>query len=119
MAFALFSVFEPPIVKHIYELAKKPNTVDVKVIYYPYYWDHEKSWTIPVPRGSEIYDLKVLISALGYFESRNWQADEMRLYVNQPWHMQYEEVGDEENVVEFSNDYDEFFLKLENGEKSE
>ncbi len=30
MTFALSSVFEPYIVKHIYELAEKPNTVDVK-----------------------------------------------------------------------------------------
>ena len=39
MAFALFNVFEPSIVKHIYELAKEVKEIDITVIYFRHQWE--------------------------------------------------------------------------------
>ncbi len=53
MAFALFSVFELFIVKHIYELAKEPDTLDVKVIFYPGPWATRGSIASPCQRTQQ------------------------------------------------------------------
>ncbi len=101
MAFALFSVFEPSIVKRIYELVKEPDTLDVNVIYY---WDPCESsvcYTFTVPRDAEIHDQKILIADHDDFEKDGYTADGMRLYVHTPWYIKYEVAEDSEDVFEY------------------
>ncbi len=111
MAFALFSVFEAPIVQRIHELAKKPDTFDMKLIYYTDPWDHATELEITIPTESTIWDLKIIVCNLGIFN--DLAAMDVRLYVNQPWHTRYEEVGDDENVLEFHDEYGEFHLEVD------
>ncbi len=110
MAFALFSVFEPSIVKRIYELAKEPDTLDVKVIYF---WDPCESfvsYTFTVPRDATIHDLKILIAEHDDFK-KDYTADRMRLYVHTPWCIKYEEAEDSEGVFEYiDRGFEEFAL---------
>ena len=100
MALALFSVFEPSAVKRVYELAKEPDTLDVKVIYY---WDPCESfvcYTFTVPRDSEIHDVKILSADHDDFKN-DYTAGGMRLYVHTPWYIKYEEAEDGEDVFEY------------------
>ncbi len=111
MAFALFSVFEPSIVKRIYELVKEPDTLDVNVIYY---WDPCESsvcYTFTVPRDAEIHDLKILIADHEDFKKDGYTAGGMRLYVHTPWYIKYEEAEDNEDVFEYiDRGFEEFAL---------
>ncbi len=111
MAFALLSIFEPPIVQRIHELAKKPDAFEVKLIYYTDPWDHATELEITVPTESTIWGLKIIVCNVGVFN--DLAAMDVRLYVNQPWHERYEEAGDDENVLEFHGDYGEFHLEVD------
>ena len=111
MAFALLSIFEPPIVQRIHELARKPDTFEVKLIYYTDPWDHATEMEITVPTESTIWDLKIIVCNLGIFS--DLAAMDARLYVNQPWRKRYEEVGDYENVMELHEEYGEFRLEVD------
>ena len=111
MAFALFSVFEPSIVQKIHELAKKRDTFEVKLIYYTDPWDHASELEITIPTESTLWDLKIIVCNLGIFN--DLVAMDVRLYVNQPWHKRYEEVGDDENVLEFYDEYGELHLEVD------
>ncbi len=110
MVLALLSIFEPSIVQKIHELAKKPDTFEVKLIYYTDPWDHASELEITVPTESTIWDLKIIVCNLGVFN--DLAAMDARLYVNQPWHKRYEEVGDDENVLELHDEYGEFHLEV-------
>ncbi len=108
MAFALFSVFEPSIVKKIYEMILEPDTIDVMVSYYPHPWDRPTYFNFTVPKDAKIYDLKNLIS-----NSSIWSyavRAELRLRVDQPWNQKYQEVDSDEDVLEYHEDYEEFYL---------
>ncbi len=59
MAFALLSIFEPSIVQKIHELAKKPDTFEVKLIYYTDPWDHASALEITIPTESEDHRLQL------------------------------------------------------------
>ena len=117
MACALLSIFEPPIVQRIHELARKPDTFEAKLIYYTDPWDHATELEITVPTESTIWDLKIIVCNLGVFN--DLAAMDVRLYVNQPWHKRYEEVGDDENVLEFHDEYGELRLEVDEVKLSE
>ena len=107
MAFALT---EAAIVKKIYELAKEPATLDVKVIFYPGPWDAAESNRVAVPKDATVHDLKVVLSELENYEG--WLLDNMAICVHQPWQQRYEELSDDEDLLGWACDYDEFHLKL-------
>ncbi len=110
MAFALFGVFEPSIVKRVYELAKGPDTLDVKVIYFLDPCESSVCYTFTVPRGAEIHDLKTAIAEHDGFK-KDYTADGMRLYVHTPWYIKYEEAEDGEDVFEYiDRGFEEFAL---------
>ncbi len=111
MAFALLSIFEPPIVQIIHELARKPDSFEVKLIYYTDPWDHATELEITVPTESTVRDLKTIVCNLGAFN--DLAAMDVRLYVKQPWHKRYEEVGDDENVLGFQDEYGELHLEVD------
>ena len=117
IAFALLSIFEPSIAKKTQELAKKPDTFEVKLIYYADPWDYATSLEVTVRRGSAFYDLKITVCNLGIF--CDLAAKDVRLFVNEPWHKRYEEVGDDENVLEFHGDCGEFHLEVDEVKLSE
>ncbi len=106
MAFALISVFEAAIVKKIYELAKEPATLDVKVIFYLGPWGNAEINCITVPKGATIHDLKVVLSELENYEG--WPLECMAICVHQPWQQRYDGLRDEGGLLGWVGDYDEF-----------
>ena len=87
--------------------------------FYPTSWGIAKSWTIVAPRPANLYDLKVLASSLDCFRRKSWEADDVRLFVNESWHRRHREVGNDEDMAELNDDFKEFFLELRGGEESE
>ena len=83
----------------------------MKLIYYTDPWDHASELEITIPTESTIWDLKIIVCNLGIFN--DLAAMDVRLCVNQPWHKRYEEVGDDENVLEFHDEYGEFHLEVD------
>ncbi len=110
MAFALLSIFEPSIVKKIHEMTLEPDTIDVKVMFYPGQWENAEINRITVPKNATIHDLKVVLSELENYEG--WLLHNMAICVHQPWLQQYEELSEDEDLLDWVCDYDEFHLKL-------
>ncbi len=116
MAFALFSVFEPSIAKKIYEMTLEPDTIDVRVSYYPHPWDRPTYFNFIAPKDAKTYDLKNLISKLSIW---NYAVRaEARLRVDQPWNQKYEDVDSDEDVLEYHEDYEEFYLGFDSDDDS-
>ena len=68
MAFALFNVFEPSIVKHIYELAKEVKEIVAIVLYFRREWEDPQFYNCTVRGGAIIHNLKVLLREHEDFE---------------------------------------------------
>ena len=112
MAFALFNVFEPSIVKHIYELAKEVKEIKITVLLYSGEWEDPNIFHCTVPKDATIRDLKVQLCEYDYLEG--YSPDNLRLYVHQPWYRSYEELDDDdEEIQNWHNSYDEFHLDTE------
>ena len=63
-----------------------------------------------LPRDATIHDLKIMLAYEELFHAS--EVPEMRIYVHQPWAVRYLEVGDDEEVLPWNEDYAEFYLKL-------
>ncbi len=84
MAFALFSVFEPSIVKHIYELAKEVKEIKITVLLYSGEWEDATFFYCTVPEDARVHDLKALLCE--HDDLDGFSPDNLRLYVHQPWY---------------------------------
>ena len=108
MAFALFSVFEHSIVKRIYELAKEVNKIVATVIYFRREWEDPHSYFCTVREDAVAHDLKALLCEYDDFEGCS--TENLRLYVHQPWFRSYEEIDDEDEILDWHINYNELHL---------
>ena len=107
MANALFNVLEPSVVQLIHEMAVEPDEIEVKVLYYVRDWaETPEFFFLVLPRDATIHDRKQCSPTRSCF------TPEMQIYVHQPWTVRYLEVGDDEEVLPWKEDYAEFHLKL-------
>ncbi len=111
MAFALLSVFEPPIVQRIHDMAMGSAELEVRVKYYLRDWSKDPEiFFITVPVDATVYDLKIMLT----YEDlcHPWEVSEMRICVHQPWKLYYQDVDDDDEVLPWHGDYGEFYLKF-------
>ncbi len=111
MAFALLSVFEPPIVRRIHDMAMDLDEIEVKVSYYLRDWSNDpETFFLIVPRDATFHDLKIMLT---YEDICNeWEISEMQIYVHQPWKLYYQDIDDDDEVLPWHTDYGEFYLKF-------
>ena len=103
----MLSVFEPSIVKHIYELAKEPGEIQVKMIYYDNRYSDPFIFYVSLPLDADVEDLKIEIDDTTDFE---YCTDAIVIRVHQPWNACYLDLYDDEDVKDYMEEYGELHL---------
>ena len=81
MAFAFFNLFEPSIVKNIYEFARiEPTLAHVLFQNHPMLPQEEFFTTLPNERAT-IGELQEEMSQMARFKENNWFPDEMHFFL--------------------------------------
>ncbi len=95
MAFALLNVFEPPIVKSIYDYALIEPT-EAQVIVFNHITEPEQEYHITLPNErATIRELQEAVSELRQFKRWSWFLEELRFF---------EEGGTEDEAAELDPD---------------